>query len=294
MFSTLLGPLPPTTDADRDPEHEIRDNVADLAATGLELLSSGLPAVGPEADPATVVASWQRAAEATVHPVKQAILGPFSATGNGSAAETRRNAELVSRLVNALADAGCGFIEIEEPDVLAIAVVASERHRFHDAHRGLSEAVPATHCSLAITGGNVDAAGGETFFDLQYASFAFDLIAGPDNWRLIAAAPAERGIVCAALDPALGGDETRELLVWAAHYAASTRGRGLDRIGLANAPSLVGLPRAAALRKLARVAEAARIAAVESTTEMASLLDARAFGGRRERPGVVRLSGVDE
>ncbi|HEV7810999.1 MAG TPA: hypothetical protein VGO64_10390, partial [Candidatus Limnocylindrales bacterium] len=281
-------------DTDRDPEHEIRDNVADLEATGLELLSSGLPAARPDADPASVVAQWEAAAAVTVHPVKQAILGPFSAARNGSHVDTRRTADAARRLIDALADAGCGFVEIEEPDALSIAVVASERRRFRDAHRRLTEALPAVHGSLAVSGGSVDGAGGETFFDLPYASYAFDLIAGPDNWRLIATAPAERGIVCGALDPALRGDETRELLVWAAHYAASTAGRGLDRVGLANAPSLIGLPRPVALRKLSRVAEAARIAAVESSTEMASLLDARAFGGRRERPGVVRLSGADE
>ncbi len=294
MFSTLLGPLPPVSHGDREPEHEIRDNVADLEATGLELLSSGRPAARPDADPATVVAEWQTATEGTVHPVKQAILGPFSATRNGSAADTRRTAGDLRRLIDALADAGCGFVEIEEPDALEIAFVASERRRFHDAHRALTDELPAIHCSLAMTGGNLDAAGGDTFFDLPYASYAFDLIAGPDNWRLIATAPAERGIVCGALDPAPRGDETRELLVWAAHYAASTAGRGPDRIGLANAPSLAGLPRDVALRKLTRVAEAARIAAVESPTEMASLLDARAFGGRRDRPGAVRLSGPDD
>ncbi|HEV7809949.1 MAG TPA: hypothetical protein VGO64_05065, partial [Candidatus Limnocylindrales bacterium] len=102
MFSTLLGPLPPTSGADRDPEHEIRDNVADLEATGLELLSTGFPAARPDDDPASVVATWQTAAAATVHPVKQAILGPFSAATNGSAAASRRNAEAARRLVLAL------------------------------------------------------------------------------------------------------------------------------------------------------------------------------------------------
>ena len=68
-----------------------------------------------------------------------------------------------------------------------------------------------------MTGGNADTAGAATFFDLPYASYAFDLIAGPDNWRLITSAPRDRGIVCGAMSPAAGGDERPETLVWAAH-----------------------------------------------------------------------------
>src|SRR6185295_11190342 len=61
----------------------------------------------------------------------------------------------------------------------------------------------------AVSRGNLDAAGPATFFDLPYASYAFDLIAGPDNWRLAVAAPGDRGIVCGAIDPREGGDEQR-------------------------------------------------------------------------------------
>ena len=134
-----------------------------------------------------------------------------------------------------------------------------------------------------MTGGNLDGAPPATFFDLAYASFAFDLIAGPDNWRLIAQAPGDRGIVCGALGLGPDADETREVLIWAAHYAASTSGRGLARVGLANAPAARGEPaplRADVLRKLALVAEASRIAAVESSDEMAGLLDRRAVDPR--------------
>jgi hypothetical protein len=82
-----------------------------------------------------------------------------------------------------------------------------------------------------------------------------------------------------------GGDTNRDVLVWAAHYAASTGGRGLARVGLANASSMAGLPRAEALSRLAIVAEAARIAAAPST-EMIDRLDPRAMGRRsRRRPG---------
>ena len=49
------------------------------------------------------------------------------------------------------------------------------------------------HLSLVLTGGNVDGLGAATLFDLPFASYAFDLIAGPENWRLIAEAPGDRG-----------------------------------------------------------------------------------------------------
>ena len=113
-------------------------------------------------------------------------------------------------------------------------------------------------------------------FDLPFASYAFDLIAGPDNWRLIAQAPGDRGIICGALDPSAGSADRPETLVWAAHYAASTGGRGLDRVGLANASSLAGLTRERARAKLVALAEAARLAALQDPKELAASLDPRA------------------
>ena len=50
---------------------------------------------------------------------------------------------------------------------------------------GCSTAWLGTHLSLAITGGNADEAGIETILAAPYASLAVDLIAGPDNWRLV-------------------------------------------------------------------------------------------------------------
>ena len=77
--------------------------------------------------------------------------------------------------------------------------------------------------------------------------------------------------------------------MWAAHYAASTTGRGLDRVGLANAPSSRrALEPDVALRKLRRVAEAATLAGTDPQAAAAAL-DPRAFGGRRNRPGRIRL-----
>jgi methionine synthase II (cobalamin-independent) len=288
MFSTLLGALPPAAGGDsppRDPDAAVVQAIAELEATGLELLATGLPPASAELDPAEVVRTWRSAAGATSLPVKQVLAGPYSAGRDGPRKRPAELAEKLGATIRALAEAGCPFVEIDEPDALAITTVAGERRRFVDAHARLLAGQPGVHVSLALSGSNLDEAGPATFFDLPYASYAFDLIAGPDNWRLIAVAPGDRGIVCGALDPRPGGDETRELLVWAAHYAASTRARGTDRVGLANAPSLAAGSRDEALRKLRIVAEAARIGSLGSSEEIARLLDPRAFGRRRVRPG---------
>ncbi len=280
MFSTLLGSLP------RDPEHvaddasEARlDDVAALAAAGLELVSDGAPPVGPEVDVDSVVGGWQAAEASCAVPVKQTLLGPFSAA-RVSGDRPEDLADRLRAVVLALAEAGCPFVEIDEPDALSVATDPAAAATFVAAHGRLIDGSEGIHASLTLTGGNLDTAPAATFFGLAYASYAFDLIAGPDNWRLITQAPGDRGIICGALGFDDGADETRELLVWAAHYAASSAGRGLARVGLANAPTTQPITRGDALRRLAIVAEASRIAAVESDAELVGLLDRRTIGPR--------------
>jgi methionine synthase II (cobalamin-independent) len=283
MFSTLLGPLPAAPDqAEVTAEDRIRGTLAELEMAGLELLSIGeAPDLSEPPEPTAVAGAWRFAAGATTRPVKQVLPGPYSAgrAGDRSAASW---ATALRPTILALADAGCPFVEIDEFDALAITVVEPERRRFVEAHRLLTDGIDGIHLSLALTGGNLAGAGPSTFFDLPYASYAFDLIAGPENWRLIAVAPTDRGIVCGALSPKPDGDQTREVLVWAAHYAASTSGRGAERVGLANASSMAALSRTDALGRLKVVADATRIAAVESPDELARILDPRAVG--RSRP----------
>jgi methionine synthase II (cobalamin-independent) len=289
MFSTLLGPLPAPPGADATSAGDSADPVAVVLAAldeiGLELVTTGAPSASPDLAAADIVEGWREAAALSARPVKQVLMGPYTAGRDHGPSGPAAIAESVRSTIDALADAGCPFIEIDEPEALAIAVVEGERRRFIDAHRRLVDGLSGIHVSLAVSRGNLDAAGPATFFDLPYASYAFDLIAGPDNWRLAVAAPGDRGIVCGAIDPREGGDETPELLVWAAHYAASSSGRSLDRVGLANAPSLAPLPWDAALRKLRRVADATRIASIPSPHEMASKLDPRAVSSRRAATG---------
>jgi methionine synthase II (cobalamin-independent) len=291
MFSTLLGALPPDPDhAAASAEDRVRETLAALEATGLELLSDGEPmeeTVPPTAD--AVVDRWRRASAACTRPVKAVLPGPYSAARAGAAVDHSAVAwaEAIQPAIVALAIAGCAFVEVAEPDALAIAVVPSELRHFVDAHRRLTDGVDGIHMSLTLTGGNLDAAGPAAFFDLPYASYAVDLIAGPDNWHLIAVAPGDRGVICGGLSAEPDGERSREVLVWAASYAASTNGRGIERVGLANASSLAGLSRGEALARLTTVAQAARIAAIPSVEEQAAFLDPRAVprpAARRARP----------
>jgi methionine synthase II (cobalamin-independent) len=285
VFATLIGPYPPS-----DPDHDL-DTIAELQATGIEPISDGLGAraVDPDAQAGTVVDAWRAAvaaasaaasASAASVAVKQSLLGPFSAARRDSGDALER-AEAVAAVVVALAEAGCPLVEIEEPDAAAIAGDEVATAAFAASLRRLTDrAADSVHLSLVLTGGNVDALGATTLFDLPFASYAFDLIAGPDNWRLIAAAPRDRGIVCGALDPSATSSDRPETLVWAAHYAASTGGRGRARVGLANASTLEGLPRARARAKLVALVEAARLAALEDPEELAASLDPRAVDSR--------------
>jgi methionine synthase II (cobalamin-independent) len=279
MFATLLGGLPRPPSAAADDDESVRAALAAQDRAGLELLADGRL----RGRPATV-ADWQFAAGATQRPVKQTLVGPYSAGRAGTADHTQRSkrtlaaAEALNAEIRALRDAGCTFVQIDEPATVEIGSDARERVLFADAHRRLTNDVGDIHLSLALMGGNADTAGAATFFDLPYASYAFDLIAGPDNWRLITSAPWDRGVVCGAMSPEAGGDERPETLVWAAHYAAS--GRGLERVGLANAPGLEALPWEVAIVKLGRVAEAARLAALPSADGLAESLDPRAVSSR--------------
>jgi methionine synthase II (cobalamin-independent) len=280
MFATLLGglPRPPSVVTGGDDE-AVRAALAAQDRAGLELLADGRLRAGP-----ATVPHWQFAAGATQRPVKQTLTGPYTVGRAGSTNRAERRtltlalAEALNSEIRALRDAGCTFVQIDEPAAVGIGGDAHERALFVDAHSRLTDDVGQVHLSLAVTGGNADTAGAATFFDLPYASYAFDLIAGPDNWRLITSAPWDRGIVCGAMSPAAGGDERPETLVWAAQYAAS--GRGLERVGLANAPGLEALPWEVAIVKLARVAEAARIAALPTADDLAVSLDPRAVSSR--------------
>ncbi len=261
MFATLLGGLPrPPLDL-----HAPIDALVDAAlrvqeAAGLEPLTDG----GLRGGVPTVEA-WRATAARTAGAVKQAVAGPYTAAraAGGTLAEVRAaTLELAAegnRLLRRLAAEGCPLVEVQEPAAAAIAD-DEQRALFREAHLRLLDGLDGTHPSLALTGGNADAAGIDTILAAPYASLAVDLIAGPDNWRLVALVPGDLGIVCGALSVAPGSDDGPELLLWAAGYAASMRGRGPDRVALATASSLAHLSWDAAVAKIERLGAAARLA----------------------------------
>jgi methionine synthase II (cobalamin-independent) len=290
VFATLLGAYPAPSDPD-SPDDAVRGIIAELEAAGLEPLSDGR---GPRkairiGDAAQIVEAWRLAASTTERAVKQALVGPYTlarCVADSVPTNPAAVAEPIHAAIAALAAAGCPMVEIEEPAAVDIGDDERERRRFVEGLRATTAGVgDAVHLSLVLTGGNVDSLGAATLYDLPFLSYAFDLIAGPDNWRLVAQAPPDRGIIVGALDPSpLAGDRP-EVLIWAAQYAASTGGRGLVRVGLANASGLDGLTRDRARAKVQALGVAARGAASTSPEEQAAVLDPRAIDIRSAAAG---------
>lgn len=288
MFATLAGGYP--WPVDLPPADALAEVVRAQVEAGLELLSDGR--VHPaEAIPSELVAAWRATREvgaglALDLPVKLAVGGPWSAGGPDGAAAAAR--QLASGLA-ALAAAGCPYVEVHEP-AATLPADDTQQEAFAAAHAALLDGLPdAFHASLAITGGDALALGAGALFALPYRSYLFDLVDGPESWRLVAAAPGERGIV-AGVGDASGRRRTRlEDLVWAAGYAASTHGRGMARVGLAPSGSLAALAPELARSVLELIGEAAAAIAAGPDEAVARLdpraIDARsaALGERRTR-----------
>ena len=287
MFATLLGPLPrPPLDDGAPAAALVEAAVLAQETAGLEPITDGglpgdLTAIGP-------VAAWRRTAGLTTRVTKLAIEGPFtSGHGRGRHAVMERAAAL-NRTLRALVAEGCPFIEVHEPAAVTIGEDAAARALFRESQLRLLDGVVGTHLSLAITGGSADKAGVETILAAPYASLAVDLIAGPDNWRLVTRAPADRGIVCGALSPEPDAANEKEVLLWAAGYAAASGGRGPDRVGIASASSLAGLPWAEATDRMARLADVVRLATLPPEELLHEVdprsIDARSAGLGRYEP----------
>lgn len=271
MFATLLGTLPrPPLPADVAPEALVRAALDAQTTAGLDPLTDG----GWWGDRPAVEA-WRATTAMTQRAVKQVVVGPLSA-GGASPSDAARGLNAVLR---DLAGAGCPLIEIHEPALTALGDDPGAWELFADAHVILTDGVTGTHLSLAIVGGSVHPAGIPAVIAAPYASLAVDLIAGPENWRLVRAAPGVRGIVCGALSPRAGSDDGPETLLWAAAYAASGAGRGPDRVGIATASSLAAMPWDDAMAKLGRLGDAARLATLPAD-ELRIRLDPRSIDAR--------------
>ena len=313
MFAMLSGAWPRSSDHDWDVDAVVRDLVAAQAQAGMGFVTDGhlrwadavaaLLAAIEAADTGPggmLLRAWTAtAAEASAVglPAVQAMPGPYSlgrrkssglapvpAEREAREARTLNLAATLAREIAALAAAGCPVVIVEEPAAVEIGVDPAERALFAEAQRTLLsavEALPDLHAMLAITGGNADTAGPETIFAAPYRSYLFDLVAGPDNWRLVRAAPPDRGIVCAAMRvEAAGFEDQVPLLVWAARYAASSGGRGLDRVGLANGTPLGSLDLAVARAALETLGRAAGLAVMPLDRAVQAGLDPRTVGSR--------------
>ena len=299
MFATLLGALPRPPLSDDAPLDALAEAaVRAQEAAGLEPITDG--GFHGEDD---LLTAWEATQRLTSRAVKQAVTGPYtlgrSATGSAPGPARERSAATLARAatlnvaLRELAAAGCPLIEIHEPAAVLIGADEAERALFREAHLRLLDGVDGSHRSLALTGGNADEAGIETILAAPYESLAVDLIAGPDNWRLVVAAPGDRGIVCGALSTAAGSHDGPELLLWAVGYAASSGGRGPERVGLATASSLAHLPWDLAVRKLEALGEAARLVD-RPPRERIQALDPRAVSSRSAALGRVDLAPETE
>jgi len=208
------------------------------------------------------VNAWAFAAGCTKRAVKQSIVGPYTLAqeiepgGHGREAVTLALAEALNAELRALAAAGCPLVQVDEDAAIAIGDSPSERRLFAEAQRRLLDGTDV-HASLAIRGGNADTAGAATILDAPYRSHLFDLCAGPDNWRLVVAVPGDRGVIVGAADARTARVDELELLAFAIGYAASTGGRGHDRVGVATSGDMAGLGFDAAEAKIRRLGEVA-------------------------------------
>jgi len=284
MFATLLGGLPRPPEDSGDAERSIEIAVRAQEEAGLEPITDGrLRAAVDQATAAEAAAeqaveraveAWRSTQGLTERAVKQFLPGPFS---SGASVD-----QLVE-VVLALADAGCPLVEIEETAADRLAD-AGERDRFRKVHERLASIEAETHLSLSIIGGAPDPSAWDSVLALPYASLAVDLISGPDSWNLLTRWSGERGVV-AGVQSGRPADESREVLLWAAHYAASTQRRGMDRVGLGSAGSYANLTWDAAVRKMRLLGEAARLATMPPGEDLYRSLDPRAVSPRRAALG---------
>jgi hypothetical protein len=294
MFATLLGGLPrPPLPDDARARDLVAAAISAQEAAGLEPLVDG--GLWGNDELGTVVERWHATAALAGRAVKAAVLGPWSATDGPDAVEhdLAVAADATNAVLRELAAAGCPLVEVHEPAVTSLGRDPQMRRRFVETQQRVLDGLGGLHVSLAITGGSAEEAGIEALLGAPYSSLALDLVRGPDNWRIAAAAPRSIGIVCGALTADAAGDEAVEILLYALNYAASTAGRGPDRVGVATAGSLADVPWEVAERRMRRLGEAVRLGHA-SPDERAAAVDPRAISIRSAalgRAGIRRAKG---
>lgn len=200
-------------------------------------------------------------------PVKACLVGPYtlarlSESGNvGRERLTLALAEALNRELRALADAGAPVIQVDENALTAIAPGDdAERRLATAALERLTADVDGADLCLAVTMGSAAHAGHDVVFGAPFASHLFDVVTGPDNWRLIESAPREREIVVGIADARNTRPDDEAEMIRASRRAALAGDRGLDLVGLAPSTGLDYLPRDRAKMKIEALAAAARAA----------------------------------
>lgn len=293
VAAQLAAGLEPVTDGDLAGGDATSLVLAGLA--GIEIGPSGRHEVrgavawrGP-----LLVEAWRLAIEAARGPdgvgraAKAQLPGPYSLARRLAPEPSRVEplalalAETLNQEIRALEEAGCPIVQVDEPALVEVAEDDAARRAYAESQRRLLDGTEV-HAMLAIVGGDADRAGAATVFDAPYASLFVDLIAGPDNWRLVRQAPRDRGIVCGVVPIEPDRRIDPPLLLWAAQYAASSNARGLARVGLATAGSLAGLPWDEAVARMRLLGDAARMAEAAPAVQRAGL-DPRAVARPRRR-----------
>ena len=217
-------------------------------------------------------------------PVKACLVGPYTLARLSEAGETGRErltialAEALRQEIGALVDAGAPVIQVDENGLTTIGRGDDgERRLAGEALRLLTEGLPRERLCLAVTMGDAQHAGAALLFDLSFGSYLFDLVAGHENWRLIAYAPPDRTIVCGVADARNTRPDDEAVMVWAARYAASLGDRGPDRVGLSPSTGLEYLPRDRARAKIQALGAVARKAAGADGGELQAVMDPRAM-----------------
>jgi methionine synthase II (cobalamin-independent) len=304
MFAMLHGPWPRGLDedaTDAEAERRVGEIVGLQVDAGLDLVTDGqvrrpdpadalLRALATDdtGDSGYLVRTWRAAAALSDHVTAQAIPGPYSLARRVredliASARSDFSLEMAERLgaeLDALVAAGCPMVLIEEPDITMVGSYPAastnvyEAELFAATQARLLAGSPSLHAMLVIAGGSAWEAGASNVLDAKYQSYLFDLVAGPDNWYLVRAVPGDRGVVCGALRPESPADQAPEL-VWAARYAASSNGRGLERVGIANAGPMLHLDAAAVRRAADALVRAARLAPLPLEEAIEAGLDPR-------------------
>ncbi len=232
--------------------------------------------------------------------MKATVVGPYSRarrTAADAAVASRSratldHAETLNHLIRDLAAEGCLMVEVHEP---AAVEIGDDAGRAGAVPRG-EPASPRRHRRRArVTRGRRvvqrTSPGSRPSWPPRLRVSPWTSSPDPTtgvSWsprRAIAGSSAAR---CRSPPGRTTGPET---LLWAAGYAASTGGRGMDRVGLATSASLGHLPWPVAMRKLERLGEASRLV-LGSVDERAAAVDPRAVSNRSAALGRVQRGGA--